>query len=417
VTTLTHPLSESALDVQRIRADFPILAREVNGRPLVYLDSAATSQKPVQVMEAVDGYYGRSNANVHRGVHQLASEATDVFEQSRERVARFIDADPAGLVFVRNTTEALNLVASSYARELLSPGDRLVLSVTEHHSNLVPWQLAAQRSGLQLAFIGLGDDGRLDLSNLDELLAPPTRLISLTQQSNVLGTVNDIASITREAHARGALVCVDAAQSVPHMRVSVRELGVDFLAFSGHKMCGPMGIGVLWARPELLERMPPYQGGGGMIFKVDLESSSWDEVPHKFEAGTPDVASAAGLAAACDYLDAVGMESIQAHERALVGHMLDVLDESGATVYGPRDLAIHGGAVSFNVADVHPHDTGTILDRQGIAVRAGHHCCQPLMRRLGVAATTRASVYLYTTHEEIDQLGEGLAEVRRVFRV
>jgi cysteine desulfurase/selenocysteine lyase len=416
VTAVTHP-TETALDVRRIRADFPILEREVNGKPLVYLDSAATSQKPVQVMEAVDAYYRQSNANVHRGVHQLASEATDIFEQARERVATFIDADPKGLVLLRNTTEALNLVAASYARELLRPGDRVVLSLTEHHSNLVPWQLAAQRAGLQLAFIGITDDGRLDLSKLDELLSPPTRLVSLTQQSNVLGTINDIGTIVREAHRRDVLVCVDAAQSVPHMKVSVRELGVDFLAFSGHKMCGPMGSGALWARPELLERMPPYQGGGGMIFRVELESSSWDEVPHKFEAGTPDVASAAGLAAACDYLDGIGMENIHAHERSLVGHMLDVLDESGATVYGPRDLAIHGGAVSFNVADVHPHDTGTILDRLGIAVRAGHHCCQPLMRHLGVAATARASVYLYTTHEEIDRLGEGLAEVRRVFRV
>ena len=416
MTALTHP-TETALDVRRIRADFPILDREVNGNPLVYLDSAATSQKPVQVMEAVDAYYRQSNANVHRGVHQLASEATDVFEQARERVATFIDADPKGLVLLRNTTEALNLVAASYARELLRPGDRVVLSLTEHHSNLVPWQLAAQRAGLQLAFIGITDDGRLDLSNLDELLSPPTRLVSLTQQSNVLGTINDIGMIVREAHRRDVLVCVDAAQSVPHMKVSVRELGVDFLAFSGHKMCGPMGSGALWARPELLERMPPYQAGGGMILKVELESSSWDTIPHKFEAGTPDVASAAGLAAACDYLDAAGMEKIHAHERSLVGHMLDVLDESGATVYGPRDLAIHGGAVSFNVADVHPHDTGTILDRLGIAVRAGHHCCQPLMRHLGVAATARASVYLYTSHEEIDRLGEGLAEVRRVFRV
>jgi cysteine desulfurase/selenocysteine lyase len=368
-------------------------------------------------MDAVDRYYRRSNANVHRGVHQLGNEATDRFEASRVRVAGFIDADPQGLVFLRNTTEALNLVAGSYARELLQPADRLVLTLMEHHSNLVPWQLAAERAGLQLAFIGLTDDGRLDLSNLDELLAPPTRLLSLTHQSNVLGTVNEIAAITAEAHRRGVLVCLDAAQSVPHMRVSVSELGVDFLAFSGHKMCGPMGSGALWARPELLERMPPFLGGGSMIAKVELERSTWNTVPHKFEAGTPDVASAVGLAAACDYLDEVGIERIHAHEQGLVRHMIDVLDYAGATVYGPRDLAIHGGAVSFNVADVHPHDTGTILDRLGIAVRAGHHCCQPLMRELDVPATARASVYLYNTHEEIDRLGEGIAEVRRVFRV
>ena len=417
MATIIDPATDLSLDLERIRADFPILDREVGGNPLTYLDSAATSQKPIQVMDAVDGYYRRSNANVHRGVHQLGNEATDRFETSRARVAGFIDADPQGLVFLRNTTEALNLVAGSYARELLQPADRLVLTLMEHHSNLVPWQLAAERAGLQLAFIGLTDDGRLDLSNLDELLAPPTRLLSLTHQSNVLGTVNDIAAITTEAHRRGVLVCLDAAQSVPHMRVSTRELGVDFLAFSGHKMCGPMGSGALWARPELLERMPPFLGGGSMIAKVELERSTWNTVPHKFEAGTPDVASAVGLAAACDYLDGVGMERIHAHEQGLVRHMLDVLDESGATVYGPRDLAIHGGAVSFNVADVHPHDTGTILDRLGIAVRAGHHCCQPLMRELDVPATARASVYLYNTHEEIDRLGVGIAEVRRVFRV
>ena len=417
MAAITDLTTAGAMDVARIRADFPVLEREVNGKPLIYLDSAATSQKPLPVLAAIDHYYRESNSNVHRGVHALAGEATEAFEGARTRVAAFIDADPTGLVFLRNATEGLNLVASSYARELLRPGDRVVLSLMEHHSNLVPWQLAAERAGLELAFIGVTDDGRLDLSDLDGLLSPPTRLVSLSHQSNVLGTINDIAAITAEAHRRGVLVCVDAAQSVPHMRVSVRQLDVDFLAFSGHKMCGPMGIGALWGRPELLERMPPFLGGGSMIHRVELERSTWNSVPHKFEAGTPDVASTAGLAAACDYLDQVGMERIHAHEQSLVRHMLEVLDESGATLYGPRDLAVHGGAVSFNVGDVHPHDTGTILDRLGIAVRAGHHCCQPLMRRLGVAATTRASVYLYTTHEEIDRLGEGVAEVRRVFRV
>ncbi|MGD0370322.1 MAG: cysteine desulfurase [Candidatus Dormibacteria bacterium] len=412
-----EPTTAPPLDLDRLRADFPILERQVNGHRLVYLDSAATSQKPRQVLDAIDHYYQTSNANAHRSVHRLAAEATELFEQARTRVAGFIDADPEGVVLLRNTTEALNLVAASYARELLQPGDRVVLTLMEHHSNLVPWQLAAQRAGLRLAFIGVTDEGRLDLSNLDELLSPPTRLLSVTHQSNVLGTINDVAALAAEAHRRGVLVCVDAAQAVPSMRVSVRELDADFYAFSGHKMCGPMGIGVLWARPELLERMPPFLGGGEMIAKVELESSTWNEVPHKFEAGTPDVASAVGLAAACDYLDGVGLELIRAHEQGLVRHLLDVLDESGATVYGPRDVSIHGGAVSFNVADVHPHDTGTVLDRLGIAVRAGHHCCQPLMRRLGVAATARASMYLYTTHEEIDRLGEGIAEVRRVFRV
>lgn len=411
--------AEPVLDVALIRADFPILSRRVNDRALVYLDSAATSQKPVQVLDAVDHYYRTSNANVHRGVHTLGNEATEVFEQARVRVARFIDADPDGVVFLRNTTEALNLVASSYARELLQPGDRVVLSEMEHHSNLVPWQLAAERRGLELAFIPVRDDGTLDMDEARALIgAANTRLVSLAHQSNVLGTINPVREIIRMAHENGALVCLDAAQSVPHMPVSVRDLDVDFLAFSGHKMCGPMGIGVLWARPDLLERMPPFLGGGSMILKVDLQRSSWNTVPHKFEAGTPDVASAAGLAAACDYLDAVGLDRIHLHEQSLVQHMVSMLEElGGITVYGPGDLEQRGGAVSFNVADVHPHDVGTIVDRHGVAVRAGHHCCQPLMRRYDVAATARASVYLYTTHEEIDALGAALQDVKRVFGV
>ncbi len=406
----------TALDVPRIRSDFPILERTVNGHPLVYLDSAATSQKPQPVLDAVDAYYTSHNANVHRGVHTLGNEATDVFENARQRVARFIDAPPEGTVFVRNTTEALNLVASSYARELLAPGDRIVLTEMEHHSNLVPWQLAAERAGLSLAFLRVSDNGTLDLSDLDSLLAPPTRLLSIGHQSNVLGTVVPLRAIIEAAHQRDVLVCVDAAQSVPHMRVSVRELDCDFLAFSGHKMCAPMGAGVLWARPELLERMPPFLGGGSMILRVSLERSSWSTVPHKFEAGTPDVGAAAGLAAACDYLDGIGRERIHAHEQELTGHLLALLEETdGVEVYGPSTLDERGGAVSFNVTGVHAHDVGTILDRAGVAVRAGHHCCQPLMQRLGVAATARASVYLYTTHEEIDALGVALGEVRRIF--
>lgn len=409
-------LATTALDVARVRADFPILQRTVNGHPLVYLDSGATAQKPQQVLDAVDDYYRQHNANVHRGVHTLGNEATDVFEHARERVARFIDAPAEGVVLLRNTTEALNLVAASYARELLSPGDRVVLTEMEHHSNLVPWQLAADRAGLSLAFIRVAGDGTLDLSNLDELLAPPTKLLSISHQSNVLGTIVPLRELITAAHGRGVLVCVDAAQSVPHMPVSVRELDCDFIAFSGHKMCAPMGAGVLWARPELLERMPPFLGGGSMILRVSLERSTWNTVPHKFEAGTPDVAAAAGLAAACDYLDSVGRDAIHAHERALTSHLLATLDElEDVDVYGSRDLDARGGAVSFNVRGVHAHDVGTILDREGVAVRAGHHCCQPLMQRLGVAATARASVYLYNTHEEIDALGAALGEVRRIF--
>jgi len=415
---MTELATAPALDVPRIRKDFPILERTVRGAPLVYLDSAATSQKPVQVLDAVDNYYRSSNANVHRGVHSLASEATDIFESARLRVARFIDADPEGVVFVRNATEGLNLVASSYARELLSPGDRIVLSVMEHHSNLVPWQLAAERAGLELAFLDITEDGRLDLSRLDELLSPPTKLISLSHQSNVLGTINDIRGITESAHAAGVLVCVDAAQSVPHMAVSVRELGSDFVAFSGHKMLAPMGIGVLWARPDLLERMPPFLAGGSMIARVALERTTWNTVPHKFEAGTPDVASVVGLDAACDYLDGIGRDAIHAHELSLTRHLLEVLDEVGeVTVFGPRDGSPRGGAVSFNLGDVHAHDVGTILDRHGIAVRAGHHCAQPLMHRYDVASMARASVYLYNTHNEIDALGAALIDVRRVFHI
>jgi cysteine desulfurase/selenocysteine lyase len=404
------------LDVEAIRADFPLLQRTVNDRPLVYLDSAATSQKPRQVLDAVEEYYRVHNANVHRGVHTLGNEATDAFERARERVAAFIDAPAEGIVLVRNTTEALNLVASSFARELLSAGDRIVLTEMEHHSNLVPWQLAAERAGLELAFLRLDNDGALDLSSLDELLAPPTKLVSLSHQSNVLGTVVPLREVIEAAHARGVLVCVDAAQSVPHMPVSVRDLECDFLAFSGHKMCAPMSAGVLWARPELLERMPPFLGGGSMILRVSLEKASWNTVPHKFEAGTPDVGAAAGLAAACDYLDGVGMDRVHAYELELTSHLLSMLEEmDGVDVYGPRSLDARGGAVSFNVAGVHAHDVGTILDREGVAVRAGHHCCQPLMKRLGVAATARASVYLYNTHEEIDTLGAALGEVRRIF--
>ncbi|HEY6470154.1 MAG TPA: cysteine desulfurase [Candidatus Dormibacteraeota bacterium] len=414
----THVAAPSALDVARIRADFPILDRQIGDHPLVYLDSAATTQKPRSVVDAVDAYYATSNANVHRGVHTLGNDATDAFERARVRVAEFIDAPSEGLVFVRNTTEAINLVAYSYATQMLEPGDRILVTVMEHHSNLVPWQLAAERRGLQLVAIGVDEDGRLDLSNLDELLAPPTRLVAIGHQSNVLGTVNEIRTITSRAHAAGALVCLDAAQSVPHMPFSARDLDCDFIAFSGHKMLAPMGIGVLWARPELLERMPPFLGGGSMISRVTLERSTWNEVPHKFEAGTPDVAGAVGLAAACDYIDGIGRDRIHAHELALTRHLLDVLDEVGdITIFGPRDLESRGGVVSFNLADVHAHDVGTILDRRGIAVRAGHHCAQPLMARYDVPSMARASVYLYTTHEEIDALGEGLGEVRRVFRV
>jgi cysteine desulfurase/selenocysteine lyase len=406
------------LDAGRLREDFPILRRQVGGHPLTYLDSAATSQKPVAVTDAITGYYQHSNANVHRGVHTLGNEATDVLENARVRVARFIDGAPEGLVFVRNTTEALNLVAWSYTNAHLKPGDRIVLSEMEHHSNLVPWQLVADAAGLELAFIPMTGDCQLDMEEALRLLDGPTKLLSITHQSNVLGTINDVATLAREAHARGVRVCVDAAQSVPHIPVSVAALDCDFLAFSGHKMLGPMGIGALWVRPELLEGMPPFLGGGSMILKVELEKSTWNAIPHRFEAGTPDVAGAAGLAAACDYLDAVGMDRVHQHELALTGLLLDMLaDIPAVTVQGPASREARGGAVSFSVAGVHPHDVGTVLDRQGVAVRAGHHCCQPLMRALGVPATTRASVYLYNDAEDVEALRRGLLEVTRIFGV
>jgi cysteine desulfurase/selenocysteine lyase len=402
------------LDTGKIRADFPILERSVNGRPLIYLDSAATSQKPRQVLDAIDSYYRSFNANVHRGVHSLGNEATNVFEAGRVRIAEFIDAPEKGVVFVRNSTEALNLVASSYARELLQRGDRIVLTEMEHHSNLVPWQLAAQRAGLELDFIGVLDDGTLDMDRAAQLLKAPTKLVSVTHQSNVLGTVNDIKKLAAMAHENGALICVDAAQSVPHMPVSVRDLDCDFLAFSGHKMCGPMGAGVLWARPDLLDAMPPFLSGGSMIGRVELQTSTWAPVPHKFEAGTPDVASVAGLVAACDYLDEIGMDAVAAHEQVLAKELIATLNSvDGITVYGAGPS--RGGTVSFNYKDVHAHDVGTIVDRLGIAIRAGHHCCQPLMRRLGVDATARASVYVYTTPAEVSALGDALREVARVF--
>lgn len=406
---------EPDLDAEVVRADFPVLQRRIGERPLVYLDSAATSQKPVAVLDAVERYYRESNANVHRGAHTLGNEATELFENARVRVAGFIDADPRGLVFTRNATESLNLVASSYARELLRPGDRIVVTLMEHHSNLVPWQLAAERAGLTLAAIGVDADGRLDLEAAERLLTEPTRLLAVTHQSNVLGTVNPVGRLAEMAHRCGAIVVVDACQSVPHMPVSVRELDCDVLAFSGHKACGPMGGGVLWARPELLDRMPPFLGGGSMIRRVEMERSTWAEIPHKFEAGTPDVASAHGLAAACEYLDGVGRERIHAHEMSLVAHLVEVLEESGVDIQGPREVRERGGAVSFTMGEIHPHDIATIADREGVAIRAGHHCCQPLMRHLGVPATARASVYLYTTHGEIDALGSALQEVRRIF--
>jgi cysteine desulfurase/selenocysteine lyase len=404
-----------ALDVERIREDFPILQDRVNGHPLVYLDSAATSQKPESVVRAISQYYLHANANVHRGVHALGELATEIFEQARLDVARFVSADPRGVIFVRNTTEGLNLVAQAFARPRFGPGDRIVATLMEHHSNLVPWQQVREQTGCQLEFIGLTDEGRLEWADVERLLQPPTRLLAVTHLSNVLGTINPILELVEMAHREGIQVCVDGAQAVPHMPVDISALGADFYAFSGHKMLGPTGIGVLWGRPELLEEMPPFLTGGSMISVVQLDHTTWDEVPHKFEAGTPDIAGAAGLSAAVSYLEEVGMEAVRRHSVELTDYAIEALSEvPGLVQYGPRGED-RLGIVSFNLEGIHPHDVGTILDREGVAVRAGHHCCQPLMRRLGVAATTRASFQLYNRSDEIDVLLGGLAKVGRIF--
>ena len=407
----------ASYDVAAIRRDFPILDRTVRGKKLVYLDNAATSQKPQAVIDAISDYYRNYNANVHRGIHTLSDEATDAYEQARLKVARFIKAkSPRGVVFVRSTTEALNLVADAWARRELKPGDEILLSRMEHHSNLIPWQLVARDTGAKLRFISLKPDGTMNLSNLDELINDRTRLVSVSHMSNVLGTVNPVRELADAAHARGALMVVDGAQSVPHMPVDVEELGCDFLAFSGHKMLGPTGIGVLYGRESILESMEPYQGGGNMIMEVSCDTATWNEIPYKFEAGTPNVAGTIGLGAAIDYLNQLGMDRVRQHEHELTGYALGRFEElKDVLVFGPRDVENRGGVISFNFLDVHAHDVGTVLDQEGVAIRAGHHCCQPLMRWLDVAATARASFYLYNTNEEVDVLIGSLKKAKEMF--
>jgi cysteine desulfurase/selenocysteine lyase len=405
-----------ALNTESVRADFPILSRQIHGKPLVYLDSAATSQKPAVVIDAMDDYYRRYNANPHRGVYTISEEATAAYESARQRLATFIHATSVKeVIFTRNTTEAINLVRYSWGRANIHRGDRILLSEMEHHSNLVPWQLLAQEVGARLEFLCIDDDGLLLLDQLERKLAG-VRLLALTHQSNTLGTINPIKAITTAAHAAGALVLVDGAQAVPHMPVDVQDLGADFYAFSGHKMCGPTGIGVLWARRALLESMPPFLGGGDMIKRVKLNEATWNDLPWKFEAGTPSVAEGIGLGTAVDYLSQFGMERVRSHEQTLVDYAMEKLQEiRGITIYGPRDPEIHGGAISFTLPDIHPHDLATLVDREGIAVRAGHHCTQPLMDRLGVAATTRASFYIYNRVDEVDQLVGGIQKAQKVF--
>ena len=383
---------------------------------MVYLDNAATSQKPRVVIDAVTRYYESYNANVHRGIHTLSDEATDAYEQARIKVARFIKAkSPRGVVFVRNATEAINLVAMAWARKRLKPGDEILLSRMEHHSNLIPWQLVAKETGAKLRFIYLNVDGTMNLSNVDELINDRTRLVAVSHMSNVLGTINPIRRLADLAHSRGALLLADGAQSVPHMPVDVGELGCDFLAFSGHKMLGPTGIGVLYGREELLEGMDPFMGGGNMIMDVTCDTATWNEIPYKFEAGTPDVSGAIGLGVAIDYLNGLGMENVRQHEIELTEYALQKLSEvRDLMVFGPRDPRIRGGVISFNFLDVHPHDVGTILDQEGVAIRAGHHCCQPLMNWLDVPATARASFYLHNTKDEVDVLVGALIKAKEI---
>ena len=414
--TIFNP-SKLELDVQAIRSEFPVLGREINGKKLVFLDSAASSQKPIPVLEAMDKYYRTSHANVHRGIYRLSEEATDAYERARDRIARFINAPSRKeLIFTRNATESINLVAHSWARAKLSSGDEILLTEMEHHANLVPWQLVAQEKDLTLRFIPITEDGRLDLTELDSLLTERTKLVAFTQASNVLGTLTPVRQIVDAAHAVGAIAVVDGAQGVPHLPVDVQALDCDFYAFSSHKMCGPTGIGVLWGRRELLQSMPPFMGGGEMIRRVELERSEWNELPYKFEAGTPAIAEAIGLGAAVDYLSALGMETVRAHEKELTAYALERLVEvPGLTAYGPTDLEVRGGVVAFALDGAHPHDIATILDSEAVAVRAGHHCAMPLHKRLGLSATTRASFYIYNLPEEIDRLVEALYKVKHIF--
>ncbi len=402
-------------DVSVIRKDFPILQREVRpGVPLVYLDSAATSQKPLQVLDAMRDYNEHHNANVHRGIHTLAEEATALYEGARAKVATFIGAaDPREVVFGKNSTEALNLLAHVLP---FGPGDEVVITEMEHHSNIVPWQLACQRTGATLKWIGLTDDGRLDLADLYRVITERTKVVAFVHQSNLLGTVNPVAEVAARAKAVGAYVVLDASQSVPHSPVDVGSLGVDAVAFTGHKMCGPTGIGVLWARLELLESLPPFLGGGEMIDEVTMAASTFAAPPHKFEAGTPPIAQAVGLGAAVDYLGELGMTAVHAHEQALTAYLLEGLGAvPGLRVIGPQDMTARGGAVSFVLNGIHPHDVGQFLDEYGVAVRVGHHCARPACLRYGVPATSRASLYLYTDTSDIDALITGLERVRSFF--
>lgn len=407
------------LDVAKVRKDFPILEVEAHpGVPLVYLDSAASSQKPTAVIEAMNAYYRAYNANVHRGIHRLSEDATNAYEGARQRIADFINAPSAEqVIYTRNATEAFNLVAATWGRANLGSGDEILLTEMEHHANIVPWQMVAEQTGATVRYIPFTEDGKLDLSDLENLLTERTKLLSFTAVSNVFGTINPVNQLVQAAHAVGALVMIDAAQAVPHMAVDVQAWDCDFMAFSGHKMCGPTGIGILYGKQELLEAMPPYMGGGDMIRRVTLAGSTWNDLPWKFEAGTPSIAEGIGLGAAVDYLSRLGMDDIHAHEQFLTHYALEALSEiPDIELWGPP-ASQKAGVATFTMGKAHPHDIAEILDKDGIAIRAGHHCAMPLHHKLGLSATARASFYLHTTTEEIDKLVASLHKVRQIFRM
>jgi len=405
------------INAARIREDFPILKQQVNDKPLIYFDNAATSQKPNNVIDAISNYYRHYNANIHRGIHKLAEEATVAHEEAREKVAKFINAKQTGeIIFTRNATEALNLVAHSWGRANVGKGDKIVLTIMEHHSNLVPWQLIAKEKGATVEYVEIDENGELRLDEVHELIDDGTKIVCVAHASNVLGTINPVKEIGRAAHRAGALFLVDAAQSVPHMPVNVRDIDCDFAAFSGHKMMGPTGIGVLYGKAELLEGMPPFLSGGEMIKEVHTTGATWKDLPYKFEAGTPNIAGAIGLGAAVDYLHGIGMENVLDHEKEITRYALGRMKEiEGLVIYGPMDVDHRVGVISFNLGDIHAHDLASILDEDGIAIRSGHQCAQPLMEFLRIPATSRASFYIYNTKQEVDVLVEALEKARKIF--
>jgi cysteine desulfurase/selenocysteine lyase len=407
----------TTINVARIRDDFPILKRQVNDKPLVYFDNAATSQKPKVVIDAIDRYYREYNANIHRGIHKLAEEATLAYEEAREKVAKFVNAKRTEeIIFTRNATEAINLVAYSWGRANIRKGDKIVLTIMEHHSNIVPWQVLAEEKGAKVEFVKINERGELRQDEVHELIDEKTKIVCVTHASNVLGTINPVKEIGRVAHLYGAMFLIDAAQSVPHMTVDVNEIDCDFAAFSGHKMLGPTGIGVLYGKSEQLQNMPPFLGGGEMIREVHTTGASWKDLPYKFEAGTPDISGAIGLGAAVDYLSGIGMRNVHDYEKEITSYALERMKQvDGVVIYGPMDVTHRVGVVSFNLGDIHPHDLASILDEEGIAIRSGHHCAQPLMEFLGLPATSRASFYIYNTKEEVDVFVNALEKARKLF--